>query len=146
MSAKLKWFRSATLLIAVLGALLASLAGGAARASSTSGAAGQMPAYFNGQLFTINLKQEPGTAEQALLAHNGSVNTIYMSGQFIDVIDEIQGKGFNPLWQEVDFVFNPGHQPHQFTSAAAIVAAANAGEITLSPTQEVYRCSVVGRK
>jgi hypothetical protein len=34
--------------------------------------------------------------------------------------------------------------PHQFTSEADILAAAKAGQITLSNTGEVYRDSVVG--
>jgi hypothetical protein len=62
------------------------------------------------------------------------------------VLDAIQGDGFNPLWQEVQIVFNPGQTPHQFTSDTAILAAATSGVIMLQPTTEVYRCSVVGPK
>src|SRR2546425_8495228 len=47
-------------------------------AAATNGRGGVMPAYYDAQLFTINFKEEPGGAEQALLAHNGSINTIYM--------------------------------------------------------------------
>jgi len=50
------------------------------------------------------LKQEPGGAEPALLAHNGSINTIFMCDaceaarvMFTSVLDAIQGDGFNPL-------------------------------------------------
>src|SRR2546425_11027472 len=43
-------------------------------AAATNGRGGVMPAYYDAQLFTINFKEEPGGAEQALLAHNGSVN------------------------------------------------------------------------
>jgi hypothetical protein len=47
----------------------------------------------------------------------------------------------------VDIVFsNPSFAPRQFTSDNAILAAAAAGRITLVPTNEVYRCSVVGQK
>ena len=114
-----------------------------------------MSAFYDGQLFTINFKQEPSASEQALIAHNGSINTIYMcdtcEGQiagadFTSVLDAIQGDGFNPLWQEVQISFNPGHAPVQLTSDTAIEAAATAGVITLTPTTEVYRCSVVGAK
>jgi hypothetical protein len=122
-------------------------------AGSDNGSAGQMPAYYDGQLFTINFKEMPANAEQFLLNHNGSINTIYMSdaglpgGQpFISVLDAIQGDGFNPLWQEVQIQFNPGFTSHQFTSDTDIAAAAAAGEITLITTDEVYRCSVVGPK
>jgi hypothetical protein len=73
-----------------------------------NGAAGQMPAYYDGQLFTINFKELPSNAESSALVHNKSINTIYMSDQaqalgvtFTGVIDAIQGDGFNPLWQEV---------------------------------------------
>src|SRR2546425_204164 len=76
-------------------------------AASTNGRGGVMPAYYDAQLFTINFKEEPGGAEQALLAHNGSINTIYMCDaceaagfMFTSVLDAIQGDGFNPLWRE----------------------------------------------
>jgi hypothetical protein len=63
---------------------------------------------------------------------------------FISVLDAIQGDGFNPLWQEVQISFTSGHTPRQLTSDTDILAAAASGEITLSSTTEVYRCSVVG--
>jgi hypothetical protein len=122
--------------------------------ASTNGAAGQMPAYYEGQLFTVNMKEQPKPASASLIAHNGSINEIYASNDldeeqdFIPVIDAIQGEGFNPLWRQNLIVFNPGFTPHQFVSAEAVEAAA-AGpnpEITIIETDEVYRCSVVGQK
>jgi hypothetical protein len=121
---------------------------------STNGAAGQMPAYYEGQLFTVNMKEMPEDASAALIANNPSLNEIYASNDldeeqdFIPVIDAIQGEGFNPLWRQILIVFNAGFTPHQFVSEEQIEAAA-AGpnpEITLVETDEVYRCSVVGRK
>jgi hypothetical protein len=125
--------------------------------SASNGIAGSMPAYYDAALQTINFKQQPAQAEQSLLANNKSVNIIYMSsnpatGQmFTSVINALpapgEGPGFNPLWREVDIVFsNPSFAPRQFTSDNAILAAAAAGQITLAPTNEVYRCSVVGQK
>jgi len=123
-----------------------------APAASPNGSAGQMPAYYDGQLFTINFKQQPSGGEASLLTHNGSINTIYMSDQaeaqgfmFTSVLDAIQGDGFNPLWQEVQIVFVK-LPPKQFLSDNEILAAAAAGQIMLVPTTEVYRCSVVGTK
>ena len=118
-------------------------------ASSTNGSAGLMPAYYDDELFTINFKQLPSGGESAVLANNGSLNTIYMCdscGGFVSVLDAIQGDGFNPLWQEVQIQFNPGFTPHQLTSDTDILDAEASGEITLAPTTEVYRCSVVGKK
>jgi hypothetical protein len=122
-----------------------------ARAASMNGAAGDMPAYYDDQLFTINFKELSSPAEASQLAHNGSINVIYMSDgglpggeMFVSVLDAIQGDGFNPLWQEVQVVFNEGFTPRQLTSDTEVEAAAAAGEITLVPTDEVYRCSVVG--
>ena len=127
--------------------------------SASNGIAGNMPAYYDGGLQTINFKQQPAQAEQSLLANNKSVNIIYRSdvtipttGQmFTSVINALpapgEGPGFNPLWREVDIVFsNPSFAPRQFTSDNAVLAAAAAGQITLVPTNEVYRCSVVGQK
>jgi hypothetical protein len=133
------------LLSVTLVALLV-LVSGAALGQSTNGSAGDMPAYYDGQLFTINLKELPPDAEKAALAHNSQINIIYTADGFIDVLDAIQGDGFNPLWQEVEIDFNAGYTPHQFFSDTEIEAAADAGEITLTPTDELYRCSVVGPK
>jgi hypothetical protein len=121
---------------------------------SMNGAAGQMPAFYEGELVTVNMKEMPANAEGSLLAHDPSVNTIYASNdldeeqEFMPVIDAIQGEGFNPLWQQVLIVFNEGFTPHQFVSEAQVLAAAAGAhpEITLNVTDEVYRCSVVGPK
>ena len=121
--------------------------------SNSNGRAGTMPAFYDGEEFTINFKEEPSAAERALLAHNGSINTIYMSDaglpggvMFVSVLDAIQGDGFNPLWQEVQIGFTSGHTPHQLTSDTDVLAAEASGEIVLTPTDEVYRCSVIGPK
>src|SRR5262249_58730806 len=109
--------------------LLASL--GVAAAGSLNGSAGDMPAFYDGQLFTINFKELPPSGEAANLAQNKSINTIYMSDQavaagfdFISVLDAIQGDGFNPLWQEVQITFNTGVAPFQLTSDTDVLAAA----------------------
>ena len=120
-------------------------------AGSMNGAAGQMPAFYDGALFTVNMKELPDGASAATIAHNSSINEIYASNDldeeqdFIPVIDAIQGDGFNPLWHQNLIVFNAGFTPHQFTSDEEVLAAA-AGpnpEITIVETDEVYRCSVV---
>ena len=121
---------------------------------SMNGAAGQMPAYYDGQLFTVNMKEMPDDASASLIANNSSINKIYASNDldeeqdFIPVINAIQGDGFNPLWQQILIVFNPGFTPHQFVSDEEVEAAAAGAnpEITLVVTDEVYRCSVVGQK
>lgn len=128
--------------------------GAAAAQRSTNGAAGQMPAFYEGDLFTVNMKELSETASASIIGKNPSVNEIFASNDldeeqdFIPVIDAIQGEGFNPLWRQILIVFNPGFTPHQFVSEDEVEAAA-AGpnpEITLVETDEVYRCSVVGRK
>ena len=109
-----------------------------------------MKAYYDAALFTVNMKQMPGNATQALLAHNGSINEIYASNDldepqtFIPVINAIQGDGFNPLWVQFFIVFKVGSTPHQFFSDTEVDAAVASGEITLTNTGEVYRCSVIG--
>jgi hypothetical protein len=143
-----------TFIFVPLALLLSILGTGVAHAASMNGAAGQMPAFYDGQQVTVNMKEMPAGAEGALLPNNASVNTIYASNDldeeqtFLPVIDAIQGDGFNPLWQQVLIVFNAGFTPHQFTSDEQVLAAA-AGpnpEITLDVTDEVYRCAVVGTK
>ena len=119
---------------------------------SPKGATGQMPAYYDGELFTVNMFEVP--ASDPLIEHNSSLNIIYATNDldeeqdFIPVIDAIQGDGFNPLWVQILIEFNSGFTPHQFVSEEEIEAAAGGAtpEITLVVTDEVYRCSVVGRK
>jgi hypothetical protein len=119
---------------------------------SANGAASQMPAFYDGELFTVNMFEVP--ASDPLIGHNSSINVIFASNDldeeqdFAPVLDAIQGDGFNPLWLQVLIVFNQGFTPHQFFSDTEVEAAANGAnpEITLVVTDEVYRCSVVGRK
>ena len=131
-----------------------STARAVAAAKSTNGAAGQMPAYYDGDLFTVNMKELSATASAALIGKNPSLNEIYASNDlddeqdFVPVIDAIQGEGFNPLWRQNLIVFNEGFAPHQFVSEEEVLAAAADPnpEITIVTTDEVYRCSVVGHK
>ena len=113
-----------------------------------------MPAYYEGQLFTVNMKQLPDPAGASIIGKNQSLNEIYASNDldevqdFIPVINAIQGEGFNPLWHQNLIVFNEGFTPHQFVSEEEVLAAAAGAnpEIHLVVTDEVYRCSVVGQK
>ncbi len=111
-----------------------------------NGAAGQMPAYYDDVLFTVNMKEMPNS--DPLIEHNKSINEIYATNDldeeqdFIPVIDAIQGDGFNPLWRQILIVYNV--TPFQLTSDTEVDEAADLGLITLCETDEVYRCSVVG--
>ena len=140
----------APLPLAVGRAPTALVAAQATTNASTNGAAGQMPAFYEGTQVTVNMKEMPDHASASTIANNKSMNTIYAYADLDDpqpfepVIDAIQEEGFNPLWQQVLISFNSGFAPHQFTSEAQVLAAAQAGEITLVTTDEVYRCSVVG--
>jgi hypothetical protein len=136
--------------ILLFGALATSFvsAGG-----NPNGRAGTMPTYYDGQLFTINFKEESDDAAAKLLAQNKSINVIYVfddplpdGSMFVSVIDAIQSDGFNPLWVEVEIEFTAGHTPHQFFSDEEIDDAVASGEITLDSEGEVYRCSVIGPK
>jgi len=140
--------------ILVTGGLFIALTGGAAFATqgSPNGAASQRPVFYEGEQVTVNMFEVPSS--EALLEHNRSTNTIYASNDlddeqdFLSVIDAIQGEGMNPLWHQVLIVFNPGSTPHQFDSEDDVLAAAAGAdpEITLVPTDEVYRCSIVRSK
>ncbi len=142
-------------LIVLAGALVLALTAGSTFATqgNSNGAAGQMPAFYEGRQVTVNMFEVPA-AEGSLLDRNANVNTIYASNDLdeeqdlVPVIDAIQGEAFNPLWHQVLIVFNQGVAPHQFHSEDEVLAAAVGAdpEITLVPTDEVYRCSVVGQK
>jgi hypothetical protein len=122
-------------------------------ASTGSGAASAIPAYYDGNLLTIHFVEFSPQAEKALLQHNTSLNFIYQSdpglpgGQpFVSVIDAVPGDGFNPIWEEVQVTFTPGHVPHQLFSDDEVLNAALNGEVDLTFTGEVYWCPVVGKK
>jgi hypothetical protein len=124
-----------------------------AQAASVNGAASEIPAYYDHNLLTIQFVEFSSAAEKSLLQHNASLNFIYQSDPglpggrpFISVIDAIPGDGFNPVWEEVQITFTAGNAPRQLFSDDEIFAAANAGEITLTATGEVYWCPVVGPK
>lgn len=128
---------------------LALVAG--AEAQSVSGRGSAIQAYYDGNLFTIFFVEFSPTAEKSLLQHNTSLNFIYQSDPglpggepFISVIDAIPTDGFNPVWEEVQITFNPGHTPRQLFSDDQVLAAAAAGELTLTFTGEVYWCPIVG--
>jgi len=128
-------------------------AGTTSAGGSMKGAGGQMPAFYDGQLFTVNMMEISDDAAEHQES-NPSLNEIYASNDldeeqdFIPVIDAIQGDGFNPLWEQFLIVFNEGFTPHQFFSDVEVEDAAEGAnpEITLVDTHEVYRCSVVGKK
>ena len=140
--------------ILVTGGLFVALTGGAAFAAggSPNGAASQRPVFYEGKQVTVNMFEVPSS--ETLLDHNRSTNTIYATNDlddeqdFLSVIDAIQGEGMNPLWHQVLIVFNDGFTPRQFTSEDEVLAAASGPdpEITLVPTDEVYRCSIVRTK
>lgn len=125
---------------------------GASTTGSTSGIGSAMPAFYDGKLFKINFTELPPGGESANLTSNGSINNIYQSDQcnalgktFVSVIDAVPGDGMNPLWQEVQLVFANARNCQQFTSDNQVLAAASSGLVTLIPTGELYRCSVIGK-
>jgi hypothetical protein len=113
--------------------------------SNPNGVAGVTNIYYDGQLFKMNSYQLSAQAAATELAHNKSINILYEADGFVTVTNAIQADGYNPVWQEVDIVFNSGFTPHQFLSDTDVESAA-AGtnpEITLVPTDEVYRCAIL---
>jgi hypothetical protein len=129
------------------------LAVDSARANG-GGIATAMTAYYDGKPFTITFSELPRGGEAAVHAHNKSFNTIYqcdacaeaIPGGFVSVLDAIQGDGFNPIWEEHQITFNDDHPPRQFFSDNEVLAAAANGEITITDTDELYICAVVGPK
>jgi len=122
-------------------------------AAGANGSASVIPAYYDHVLFSIQFVEFSPAAEKALLQHNKSINLIYQSdpglpggAPFVSVIDAIPGDGFNPVWQEVQITFTAGHTPRQLFSDDEIADAVASGEITLTFTDEVYWCPVVGHK
>ena len=126
-----------------------ALAGQASTNGNVNGAAGEIPSFFNGKSFTINVNELSDTASASIIAHNKSLNIIYVTNDlddpqdFAPVINAVPSQGMNALWLQIRIQFNT-IPPQQFTSEGDILAAAQAGQITLINTGEVYRDSVVG--
>ena len=126
--------------------------------SASNGIAGSVPTFYDGGLQTINFKLMSTQATASLFAHNKSINIIYEStnpatGQpFTTVINALpapgEGPGFNPLWVVVNINFSSPSAVQQFTSDNDILAARDAGLITLTTSNPVvvYRGSVLGQK
>jgi hypothetical protein len=127
--------------------------GVAANAGSVKGAGTRIPAFYDGELFTINSLELADVAGDHI-ASNPSHNVIFVTNDLDDpqdfnpVLNAIQGDGFNPLWEQIQIVFNPGVTPRQFFSDDEVenAAAGSHPDITLVDTGELYRCSVVGTK
>jgi hypothetical protein len=120
---------------------------------NTKGSGGDMPAYYDAKIFTINFSELPPGGESSTLNKNGQINNIYQCDaceangfMFVSVIDAVPADGMNPLWQEVQITFAAGATMTQFTSDDQVLDAAAAGTIKLTNTGEMYRCSVVGTK
>ena len=118
-----------------------------------NGRAGTMPALYDDQPFTVNFIELSPGGEQATLAHKRSINTIYMpddcmpgGAMFVSVLDAIQGDGFNPLWLEVQVVFdNPDFACQQLDIGYRNPRRCRCGaRHTRTDHGKCYRCSVLG--
>jgi len=124
---------------------------GASASQVTDSSQKNVPALYDGKIFIINLKLEPPSAQGVLINRNG-LNNIYECDQciadgvpFTFVIDAIPTDGMNPHWLEQQITFTAGHTPRQLESDNDVAAAVASGEITLTSTGQVYRCSVTGK-
>ena len=70
---------------------------------NVKGAAGEIPAFFNGQSVTINVKELSDTASASILAKNPSLKTIYVTND----LDEKQD--FAPVINAVRLLMNQSH-------------------------------------
>jgi hypothetical protein len=147
---RIRFVKLAFALCGVIGLTSLAISTGGAGTPSDKGIGGIMPALYDGDLFSINFMEL--SSEGTLQTKNGQLNNIYQSdaglpgGQpFISVIDAIPTDGMNPLWEEIQITFTAGHTPRQLGSDDEITAAVASGEITLTDTGELYRCSVIGK-
>jgi hypothetical protein len=62
-----------------------------------------------------------------------------------NIIDTVPGqRDYTPLWQLNDVTFKPGVTPHLLRSRSAVLAARKSGEVTISATNTVVNCPVLG--
>jgi hypothetical protein len=62
-----------------------------------------------------------------------------------NIIDTVPGRrDYTPLWQLVQVTFKPGVSPHLLRSRSDVEAAQTGGEVTITPTNTVVNCPVLG--
>jgi len=63
----------------------------------------------------------------------------------MNVIDTVPGQAdYSPLWQVIEVTFNDGVDPRTLRSRAEVEQAEAAGEVTLTETDTVVNCPVIG--
>lgn len=62
-----------------------------------------------------------------------------------NIVDTVPGQSdYTPLWQLNDVTFKPGIKPHLLRSRSDVEAARNRGEVTVSATNTVVNCPLLG--
>jgi len=119
--------------------------------ASRGGLEGDTPAYYHGALYTLRFHVVFEISPSVLEGRDGTINTLYEAdaplpggAKFLPVLDSIQSDGPEPIWRKILIEFKPGWTPRQFLSHFEIYHAAQVGEIMLTSSDEVYRCSVAG--
>lgn len=63
----------------------------------------------------------------------------------MNVIDTVPGQAaYSPLWQVIEVTFNDGVEPRTLRSRAEVEQAEATGEVTLTETETVVNCPVIG--
>lgn len=116
-------------------------------------------AYFEGNLVTVRLERLPEHAARGALDRNDQIGVFFDglvgvcypapdSGAVFEyclfswvtpVLASIEG---NPLCRPVEIFVDPDLPEQEFTTYSDIEAAAQRGDIQITPLQAVYRCSV----
>src|SRR5262245_47993123 len=116
-------------------------------AAALLGAAPALASTGKGQLFLNG--QVVGTVVTPAAIPNGGIDPLYevtngVSGQLgIAAVGPGTGDYHGGLWAVSTVTFNPGATPILLTSAAAVQAAAAAGEVTVTPDPGAdFRCPV----
>jgi hypothetical protein len=116
-------------------------------AAALLGAAPALASTGKGQLFLNG--QVVGTVVTPAAIPNGGIDPLYevtngVSGQLgIAAVGPGAGDYHGGLWAVSTVTFNPGVAPILLTSAAAVQAAAAAGEVTVMPDPGAdFRCPV----
>lgn len=108
---------------------------------------GDVPAYFDGDLFTVRLA--PVDAREAPPERPERVNTLWSCDScgdgYVSVLNAVAADGADGVWREVCIAFSPGVPVRQLTSDTDVLSAAAAGDITLTATDTLLRSAVMGR-
>jgi|GEM_PF-4619337 len=135
----------------LVGTLIGSGQIGTKGTGPTAGQTLRQQVYMDSVHLVVLMQQLTPDQIIKVQANGQPMGIIYVYGDlhqpstFLPVTPGFVGPDENPYWQVMQITFNPGIEPRQFTYATQVEDAVLAGDITLTPTGDVYWYEVIAK-